>query len=89
MDETEKLKKEIQELLAGGKKSESEIKKIIYDKNAKQFVIKIPARLALGAGLKKDSEVKIVVNPSDEDFNESSNSTFIIYGKEKKSTPQY
>ena len=85
-DKKEGLKKEARDLLTGNKESSSETKKVFYDKGAKQFVIKIPAKLALGSGLKKDTEIKIVVGPTDEDFEEAFSSPFIIYGKEKKST---
>jgi len=85
-EKTEELKKEVQELLAGDKMSTSETKKIFYDEKAKQYVIKVPSRLALGGNIKKDSEIKIVVNPQEKDFEEAYNSKFIIYGKEEKST---
>lgn len=81
MDKTEELKKEVRELLAGDKKSTSETKKVLYDERAKQFVIKLPSRIAMGSKLTKKSEVKIVINPTVEDFEEALNSTFIIYGK--------
>ncbi len=85
-EKTEELKKEVRELLAGDKMSTSEIKKVFYDEQAKQFVIKIPSKLALGGNLKKNSEVKIVVNPQEEDFDEAINSKILIYGKEESSS---
>lgn len=84
MNETERLKKEVKELLAGDKTSTSETKKVLNDEKAKQFVIKIPTKLALGAKLNENKEVKIVVNPTVDDWEEAFNSPFIIYGKTKE-----
>lgn len=83
MDKEETLKREVQNLLAGKKSSLSISKNIIYDKTAKQFVIKIPRELALAGGLTGESRINIVINPSNKELEESQKSHFIIYGKEK------
>jgi len=84
MDKNETLKKEVQDLLAGDKTSTSETKDVLYDDKAKQFVIKIPTKLALGAKMNQSTGIKIVVSPTVEDFEEAFSSPFIIYGKAKE-----
>ena len=83
MDQKEKLKKEAQEILAGRRASISIQKKILYDKTANQFSIKIPKDVASAAQLNIGSEVKIIINPTKEEFEEAKSSHIIIYGKEK------
>ncbi len=84
MNQEEKLKKEARELLTGGKTTLPSEKKIIYDEKAKQFSIKIPRDIASAAQLNPGSEIKLVVNPSEQEIEEAQRSHFIIYGKEKQ-----
>lgn len=84
MEKTEKLIKEVKELLAGEKNPIISTKKILYDKKTNQFSIKIPREQALAGKLKENREIKIVINPSSKELEESQRSHFIIYGKEKK-----
>lgn len=87
MVDEEKLKREVRELLSGEKSPTSIDKKIIYDKNAKQFIIKIPREVAIAANLQVNNMVRIVYNPNEEEFNKALESHFIIYAKEKKEKP--
>ncbi len=81
MDEKERLKKEVVELLTGEKPATVLQKEIIYDKNAKQFVIKIPQTIGLAAGLDTNKKIRVVINPREKEFEESQGSHFIIYGQ--------
>lgn len=83
MPKEEELINEVRELLTGEKLPISEQRKIMYDKKANQFVIKIPKPIADAAELKEFSDIKIIVNPNRESFEEAKESHFIIYAKEK------
>lgn len=86
MSDIETLKNEVKDLLSGKKSELSEIKKVVYDGKVNQYSIKIPKKIADGAKLNNKTELKLIVNPSELDFDEAFGSHFIIYAKEKKST---
>ena len=84
MNQKEKLKKEVREVLAGGKTSLVTVKSIIQDKQTKQFSIKLPKEIALAAKLNSKSKLKIIVNPTKEEIEEVSGAHLIIYEEEKE-----
>ena len=88
MDEKERLKREVRELLSGDKAPVIEIKKVIYDKNTNQVSVKIPKDIALASQLKEGSEVKIVSNPTEKEMEEANASHFIIYAKQKEESAE-
>jgi len=56
-----------------------EKKNVVYDKNRRQFSIKIPKALALRAGIKPESTFLLVLNPKDEQTkNQIKESEFLI-----------
>ncbi len=84
MNKEERLKKEVKELLSGDKLPIIIDKKIVYDKGAKQFTIKLPKEVINAAGLNEKTIFRIVVNPNEEEFETVNKSHIIIYGKEKE-----
>lgn len=83
MDEKERLKNEVRELLTHGKAPIISEKKIFYDKVGKQYLIKIPSDIASAIETEK-IDLKIVANPSDIELDEAMASHFIIYAKTKE-----
>lgn len=81
MADKDTLKNEAKELLSMGNSSTSFEKNIFHDKKANQFMIKLPKDMVLASNIDSSTEIKIVVNPNDEDFKEAFKSHFIIYGK--------
>ena len=86
MSEEERLKKEVKDLLSGGKLRIDETKKILLDKSTKQFSLKLPKKIAESSGINKESEFKIIFNPKREDFEEAFDSDLLIYEKRKTIT---
>jgi hypothetical protein len=84
MSNSEALKNEVRELLAGKKSPLREMKKIIESKNTGQLSLKIPKSLALASQFKGGQELVFVVNPDESDFENAYRSHFIIYAKEKE-----
>ena len=81
MNKEEKLKMEVKELLSGDKPPIIIEKKVVYDKTAKQFVIKLPKDIVNAARLHNESKFKVVVNPNISELESSKKSHIIIYGK--------
>jgi hypothetical protein len=77
-----KMFKEVKELISNKQDELSEEKKVVYDKSTKQFSIKIPKKIAVKLGLKKQSKVTLILNPKYQTKKKVSKSKFIIYLKE-------
>jgi len=79
-----KIFEEALDVISDGQEEISVEKKVVYDKTTGQVSIKIPKDLSLKKSINKDTQFRIVFNPSKETVKEAEDSGFLIYIKEEK-----
>ncbi len=72
---------EVKKLLSNKQDELLKEKKVVYNKSAGQVSIKIPKKMVVKLGLKKQSKVVLVINPKNQTKKEMLKSKFVIYLK--------